>query len=167
VFIRDFKVVERPPIDVVASFAGSAQDVLCAALMAARVESGRLRALLWPIEVPSFLGVALKIEPGAARWYPGRMVQPFSWVDVSPSEQLIRLEADLEISPLGDTHTVLELRGTITFSPAGFSSLEEDLVLQHLIALTFRAALDQVASILAVPSPTLTAPRHPASGATR
>lgn len=145
VFLQDFEVVDRPFDAVVTRCTGGIDSLLSRGLEPARAEGERLRSSMAPDGRPSVPEGEGVIRLGAARRHGDSQIFGFSWLE--RSALFGQLEADLELRPLGNSKTIVTLRGTYDVS-LGWPESWDSLTLQYLAACTFRAFLSAVAAEL-------------------
>ena len=123
------------------------------AIGAAEPDLDLLRARVAPEHWPAFLAKTVEIELGPVRHHGDITLLAFSWRATGAATLFPVLDADLEVSPLGEGRSELALRGRYE-PPGGLVGRSLDQLLLHRLAdATLRAFLTYLAAALtAVPS---------------
>ena len=147
-FLYDFVHVERP-VGIVKPWMLADHDRWLAALATAAVKDGeelRMRVGLGRGE--PLLSKEVRLVLGTAREQDNVVVIPLSWEATGLSVLFPRLEADLEIAPLGATITQITLRGRYE-PPLGKPGRLLDEALLHRVAeATARSFLKRLAQAI-------------------
>ncbi|HLG92131.1 MAG TPA: hypothetical protein VKY15_04020 [Acidimicrobiales bacterium] len=119
------------------------------ALDGARVEGERLRAKVGPPGWPAVLSKTVELRCGQPRAHGDALVLPFSWTASGAPCLFPRLDADLELAPLGPARTQVSLRASYR-PPAGRLGQGVDRLLLHRVAeSTVRAFVSTACAALA------------------
>ena len=143
-FVQDFQVIEPQYWQVVEQLTADAQALLVGALDGARSEGERLRVRVGPPGWPAIVAKTVEIHPGPLRVYGDGVLLAFSWEASGSASLFPRLDADLEVAPLGAEGTQLILRARYE-PPWGVLGRGVDKVLLHRVAeSTVRAFLARI-----------------------
>jgi hypothetical protein len=148
VFVHDFAIVDRAYERVVAGLAEESfpGDLFDAALAGARREGDRLRARIGPAGWPAALSRTVELQWGPMRRHGDSVLIPLSWEATSGPSLFPRVEADVELSPLGASQTRMTLWARYE-PPAGALGRHLDRVLLNRVAeSTLRAFLAGLAA---------------------
>jgi hypothetical protein len=155
VFIHDFVQVPRPFAEVSAAILADGATLFGAPAAAAYGEGERLSVRLSPsLKHPGF-GKRVKVDIGRAYECHDRLVVPIHWWASGATALFPRLEADLEVAPLGDEATQLTLMGGYDPPLAGFGRQADRLLLHRVAEASVRSFLTRVAASLAPAPPAL------------
>lgn len=143
-------IIDRPCPDLLAELEGGAGTLFSRALGEAEADLGRLQARVGPDGWPELLAKTVEIRLGPVRQHGDITLLAFSWHAVGPGSLFPVLDADLEVSPLGDDRTEVSLKGRYE-PPGGALGRSIDRFLLHRLAdATVRAFLSRLAAQLAV-----------------
>lgn len=156
--IQDFVQVPRPYADVsavlladgVTLFEGTAHDAY---------REGELLSLrLAPSTRHSRFGKRIQVDLGCPYERADRLVLPIHWWATGPTALFPRLEADLEVAPLGYEATQITLMGRYDPPLAGVGRQMDRLLLHRVAEASVRAFLSKLADSLgaAVPAAIVT-----------
>lgn len=149
-FVQDFMIVERPCAELVAEVESGASVLFRHALGEAEADLNRLRVKVGPQNWPALMAKTVDIRLGPIRRHGDLTLLAFSWHATGTASLFPALDADLEISPLGDHRSELALRGRYD-PPGGVLGRSADRLLLHRLAdATVRAFLSSLANRLAV-----------------
>jgi hypothetical protein len=152
VFVQDFMIVERDCDELLAELQAGADGLFRQALGEAEVDLDQLRVRVGPEKWPALLAKTVHVRLGPVRNYGEVTLLAFSWEATGPGSLFPALDADLELSPLGDGRTELTLRGRYE-PPGGVVGRHIDQLLLHRLAdATVRAFLTRLAAQLGAPS---------------
>lgn len=147
-FVQDFMIIDRPSGEVVALLQGDAGSLLGEALEAAGAGLDHLRIKVGPGSWPALLAKTVKVQLGPVRRHGEVTLLAFSWQATGPGSLFPVLDADLEVSPLGDQRSELALHGRYE-APGGSLGRSVDRLLLHRLAdATVRAFLSHLAARL-------------------
>ncbi len=148
-FVQDFMIVERPSAELVATLEPSASRFFHNALRDAEADFEQLRGKVGPDSWP-LLAKTVEIGIGPVRKHGDVTLFAFSWQATGPGAVFPALDADLEVSPLGETSSEIAIRGRYE-PPGGAVGRSLDRLLLHRLAdATLRAFLTRLADRLAV-----------------
>jgi len=142
VFVQDFMIVNRPADEVVAELEDGAR--LGRAVKGAGEALSQMRLKVGPRNWPSLLAKTVEVVPGPVRRHDDVTLLAFSWRATGPGSLFPTLDADLEVSPLGEGRSEVALRGR--YEPPGGApgKVADRLVLHRLADATVRAFLSQL-----------------------
>ena len=156
-FVQDFMIIDRPSGEVVALLQGNAGSLLGEAVEAAGAGLDHQRLKVGPGSWPALLAKRVEVRLGPVRRHGEVTLLAFSWHATGPGSLFPALDADLEVSPLGEERSELALHGRYE-APGGSLGRSVDRLLLHRLAdATIRAFLSNLADRLrekaSVPSP--------------
>lgn len=152
VFVQDFMIVERPCRELVAELEADAQALFRGALGEAEAGLDLLRVKVGPESWPALLAKTVEVQLRPLRHHGDVTLLPFTWQATGSGSLFPDLDADLEVSPLGEGQSELALRGRYE-PPGGILGRRIDQFLLHRLAnATVRAFLSSLSSRLAVSS---------------
>jgi hypothetical protein len=142
-FVQDFMIVDRPAGEVVDELHDGA--VLGRAAEEAGEELSHLRVKVGPKSWPPLLAKTVEVTLGPVRRHDDATLLAFSWQASGHPSLFPALDADLEVSPLGESQSELSLRGR--YEPPGGAPgrVADRLVLHRLADATVRAFLSRLA----------------------
>ncbi len=140
-FLQDFQEVDRPWEVVVARLTADTDALLAGALDTARSEDEQLRARVGPPGWPAMLAKTVAIHPGSVRSYGDTVLLAFSWEATTGTSLFPRLDADLEVAPMGPGRTQLALRARYEPPGGALGRGVDQLLLHRLAESTIRAFL--------------------------
>ena len=142
-FVQDLMIVDRPAGEVVAELRDGA--ILGRAAEEAGEALGDLRVKVGPKSWPPLLAKTVEVTLGPERQHDDVTLLAFSWRATGHPSLFPTLDADLEVSPLGDSQSELSLRGR--YEPPGGApgKVADRLVLHRLADATMRAFLSRLA----------------------
>ena len=140
-FLQDFQEVDRPWEEVVARLTADTDALLAGALDTARSEDEQLRARVGPPGWPAMLAKTVAIHPGSVRSYGDTVLLAFSWEATTGTSLFPRLDADLEVAPMGPGRTQLALRARYEPPGGALGRGVDQLLLHRLAESTIRAFL--------------------------
>ena len=153
-FVQDFMIVDRPCGDLVGELEARAGTLFRDAVGEARADLDRLRVKVGPEVWPVPLARTVEVTLGPARQHGDVTVLPFAWHATGAGSLFPVLDADLEVSPLGEGRSEIALRGRYD-SPGGTPGRKVDQFLRYRLAnATVRAFLSRLTGQLAVPQAT-------------
>ena len=157
-FVLDFKTVERPYHHVASALTTGLAEILELALAAARTESDRFRVGLAPFGWPTSLAQRVNVQPGPVRAQREGILIAFTWHAVAGASLFPRMDADLEVAPIGRDRTILNLRGRLTIASELIGGGTEEFLILRLAESMNRAFLVGVCASLesearAIPDP--------------
>lgn len=148
-FVQDFMIVERPCGELVAELEVGAGLLFRQCLGEAEADLDRLRVKVGPENWPALLAKTVEVQFGPVRSHGDVTLLAFSWHATGTGSLFPALDADLELSPLGQNRTELTLRGRYE-PPGGILGRRIDQLLLHRLAdATVRAFLSSLAARLA------------------
>jgi hypothetical protein len=146
-------IIERPCAELVELLETSAVTLLRGAMGDAEPDLDRLRAKVAPEHWPALLAKTVDIQLGPVRRHGDITLLAFSWRATGTATLFPVLDADLEVSPLGEGRSEIALRGRYE-PPGGLVGRSIDQLLLHRVAdATIRAFLTCLsAALVAVPA---------------
>jgi hypothetical protein len=151
VFVQDFVIVERPCDELVAELVVGGGTLFRQALGEAEVDLGQLRVKGGPESGPTLLPKTVVVHIGPLRRHGDVTLLAFSWQATGSGSLFPALDADLELSPVGESRSELTVQGRYE-PPGGTVGCHIDQFLLHRLAdATVRAVLSSLANRLAVP----------------
>ncbi len=148
--VQDFIVIERPRHEVLEALGEDVAGLLAESTSAAARAAEQLRARVGPaLPAPLAMRKAVTVEIGPTRQAADSVLIAFSWkVEGGLSGVFPRLDADLEVAPLGAASTELTVRGRYE-PPGGPLGRQLDRLVMHRVAeSTVRAFLVHLAGRL-------------------
>jgi hypothetical protein len=143
-------IVERPCSELVAELEAGAVVLFKRALGQAETDLDGLRVKVGPHSWPALLAKTVDIRFGPVRCHGDVTLLAFSWHATGTTTLFPALDADLEVSPLGESRSELAVRGRYD-PPGGALGRSADRLLLHRFAdATVRAFLSSLATQLAV-----------------
>ena len=150
-FVQDFMIVERPCHELVAELEGGAGVLFRQSLGEAEADLDRLRLKVAPENWPVLLAKTVEVSFGPVRRHGDVTLLAFSWQATGSGSLFPALDADLELSPVGESRSELTVQGRYE-PPGGTVGCHIDQFLLHRLAdATVRAVLSSLANRLAVP----------------
>jgi hypothetical protein len=150
VFVQDFMIVERPCDELVAELVVGAGTLFRQALGEAEVDLGQLRVKVGPESGPTLLSKTVAVHIGPLRRHGDVTLLAFSWQATGTGSLFPALDADLQLSPVGEGRSELTVQGRYE-PPDGILGRRIDQFLLHRLAdATVRAFLSSLANRLAV-----------------
>jgi hypothetical protein len=148
VFIQDFQILKRPYNEIAAQMVADPRTVLGGGLDTARAAGEQLAVKVGPLRWPAVLAKTVEINLGPIRTHGDALLIGFAWRARGGLSLLPRLEADIEIAPLGPSQSEIVLRGR--YEPPGGTIGEkiDELLLHRLADSTIRSFLRAVCSEL-------------------
>ena len=152
VFVQDFMIVERPCRELVAELEVGAAMLFSRSLGEAEADLDRLRVKVGPENWPVLLAKTVEVRFGPVRSHGDVTLLAFSWQATGTGSLFPALDADLELSPLGEDRTELLVMGR--YQPPGgpLGRRMDELLLHRLADATVRAFLSRLAARLAGPA---------------
>lgn len=147
--IHDFVQVPRPFAEVSAAILGDGASLFGAPAAAAYDEGERLSLRLSPWRKHPGLGKRVEVDVGRAYERNDRLVVPIHWWASGATALFPRLEADLDVAPLGEEATQLTLMGRYDPPLAGLGRQADRLLLHRVAEACVRSFLTKVAASLA------------------
>lgn len=132
-FVQDFMIVERRCHELVAELEGGAGMLFRQSLGEAEADLDRLRLKVGPENWPVLLAKTVEVQFGPVRSHGDVTLLAFSWQATGSGSLFPALDADLELSPLGEGRTELTLRGRYQ-PPGGALGRRIDELLLHRLA---------------------------------
>ncbi|HYA44034.1 MAG TPA: hypothetical protein VED59_00385 [Acidimicrobiales bacterium] len=152
-FVQDFMIVECSARAVVAELRAGGRAFLGEAVAVAGAGLEDLRVKVGPERWPALLAKTVEVTLGPVREHGEVTLIAFSWRATGLGSLFPLLDADLEVSPLGEDHCELALRGRYV-PPGGTPGRMVDRLLLHRLAdATVRAFLSHLALRLAAAAP--------------
>jgi hypothetical protein len=150
VFVQDFIMIQRPCSELVAELEAGAGTLFRQALGEAETDLDELRVKVGPESWPALLAKTVEVHLGPVRSHGDVTVLAFSWQAAGTGSLFPALDADLELSPLGEGRSQLTLRGRYE-PPGGILGRHIDQFLLYRLAdATVRAFLSRLAKRLAI-----------------
>lgn len=148
VFIQDFQILERSYDAIAAQMVADPRAVLGGGLDTARAAGEQLAVKVGPLRWPAVLARTVEIDLGPIRTHGDALLIGFAWHARGGLSLLPRLEADIEIAPLGSSQTEIVLRGR--YEPPGgtLGARIDELLLHRLADSAVRSFLGAVCSEL-------------------
>lgn len=149
-FVQDFEVVDHPYDQVLSclSDCDGPESLLGAAFVGARSYGESLRAKVGPAGWPPAFAKAVEVGCGSLRHHGDGTLIPVTWQASGGPSLFPRLDADLEVAPLGPQQTQLVLRARYE-PPGGALGRGLDRMLLHRVAeSTVRAFLSAICGAL-------------------
>ena len=145
-FVQDFQVLDTR-FEAVAGYVDShAEELVESALAGARIDGERLRARVGPAGFSSLFSKTVEIRLAPLRARGDSLVLSFRWSSIGGAPLFPRLEGELELAPLGEAQTEIQVHGQYD-PPVGFLGRGLDRILLHRIAeSTMRAFLNRICS---------------------
>ncbi len=142
-FVQDFMIVDRPASEVIAQLRDGA--VLGRAAEEAGEELGDFRIKVGPKSWPPLLAKTVEVTLGPVRRHDDVTLLAFSWRAAGYPSLFPALDADLEVSPIGESQSEVSLQGR--YEPPGGTpgKVADRLVLHRLADATIRAFLSRLA----------------------
>jgi hypothetical protein len=157
-FVQDFMMVERPCHEIVAELEGGAAALFRRSLGEAEANLDRLHVKVGPENWPVLLAKTVEVRFGPVRKHGDVTLLAFTWQATGSGSLFPELDADLELSPVGDNRTELTLLGRYQ-PPGGAVGRRVDALLLHRLAnATVRAFLSSLATTLAATAGTEASP---------
>ncbi len=162
-FVQDFMIVERPCHELVAELHSGAGQLFRQSLGEAEADLDRQRVKVGPENWPVLLAKTVEVTFGPVRSHSDVTLLAFTWQATGSGSLFPALDADLELSPLGEGRTELTVRGR--YQPPGgvIGRRIDELLLHRLADATVRAFLSSLAARLAGPGAQIS----PASASSR
>jgi len=148
VLIQDFIQVETPFADARAAFLGDPRSLLADHADAAYREGEQLSWRLHPLTRHKWLGKRIVIDLGPPYERAGRLVLPIHWWAPGATRLYPRLEADLEVAPVGDGRTQITLMGRYDPPLAVVGNAADRILLHHIAEASIRSFLVKIAGAL-------------------
>jgi hypothetical protein len=148
VFVQDFMIVERRCHELVAELEGGAGVLFRQSLGEAEADLDRLRLKVGPENWPVLLAKTVEVQFGPVRSHGDVTLLAFSWQATGSGSLFPALDADLELSPLGEGRTELTLRGRYQPPGGALGRRIDELLLHRLADATVRAFLSSLAARL-------------------
>jgi hypothetical protein len=144
VFVQDFMIVERPCDELVVGAGTLSRQ----ALGEAEEDLDQLRVKVGPESGPTLLSKTVAVHIGPSRSHGDVTPLAFSWQATGTGSLFPALDADLELSPLGEGRTELTLRGRYQPPGGALGRRIDELLLHRLADATVRAFLSSLAARL-------------------
>jgi hypothetical protein len=148
-FVQDFMMVERPCHEIVAELEGGAAALFRQSLGEAEADLDRLQLKVGPEKWPVLLAKTVEVQFGPLRRHGDVTLFAFSWQATGSGSLFPGLDADLELSPVGETRTELTLMGRYQPPGGALGRRVDELLLHRLADATVRAFLSSLAAKLA------------------
>jgi len=148
VLIHDFVQVARPYGEIVAAILANPKALFGPSADAAYREGERLSMRLTPLPAHPSLGKRIEVDVGSAYRRSDRLVLPINWWATGATVLFPRLDADLEIAPMGDDATQITLMGRYDPPFSVLGDAADRLLLHRVAEASVRAFLTGVAAML-------------------
>jgi len=149
VLIQDFIQVPRPFAEVRAAFIADPRGLLDDHASAAYREGEQLSIRLNPLMRHKRFGKNVSIDLGEPYERVGRFVLPIQWWAPEATRFFPRLEADLELAPVGAGTTQITLMGRYDPPLAAVGRGADRMLLHHVAEACVRSFLGRIADSLA------------------
>jgi hypothetical protein len=147
-FVQDFQVLDVPFEEVAGYVDAHAQTLVDSAFEGARIDGERLRTRVGPSRWPSLFSKTVEVSLAPLRLRGDSFVMSFRWSSVGGAALFPILEGELDLAPLGDSQTVLQVHGQYD-PPAGSLGRHLDRLVLHRVAeATVRAFLTRACSAI-------------------
>ena len=153
-FVQDFMIVECPAQYLVAEIRSRGRELLGEAVSEAGARLDSFRVKVGPDRWPDLLAKKVDVTLGPVREHGEITLIAFAWHATGAASLFPSLDADLEVSPLGEDRSELTLRGRYVPPGGTPGKLIDRLLLHRLADATIRAFLSNLASRLAAAVPT-------------
>ena len=148
-FVQDFMIIDKPSSEIVALLQGEAGSLLGEAVEAAGAGLDHLRLKVAPGSWPTLLAKQVEVRLGPVRRHGEVTLIAFTWSATGPGSLFPALDADLEVSPLGEERSEVALHGRYDPPGGGVGRGMDRLLLNRLANATVRAFLSNLAERLA------------------
>jgi hypothetical protein len=148
VLIQDFIQVEKPFAEVRATFLAEPRALLVNHANAAYHEGEQLSMRLYPLTKHKHFGKRIVIDLGQPYERGGRLVLPIHWWAPGATRLYPRLEADLDVAPVGDGTTQITLMGRYDPPLAALGRGADRMLLHHIAEASIRSFLAKIARAL-------------------
>jgi hypothetical protein len=157
-FVQDFMMVERPCREIVAELGDGAAALFRHSLGEAEANLDRLHLKVGPENWPVLLAKTVEVQFGPVRSHGDVTLLAFSWQATGSGSLFPTLDADLELSPVGENRTELTLMGRYQPPGGALGRRVDELLLHRLADATVRAFLSSLAARLAAGAGTEVSP---------
>ncbi len=157
-FVQDFMMVERPCHEIVAELGDGATALFHQSLGEAEMDLDRLHLKVGPENWPVLLAKTVEVQFGPVRSHGDVTLLAFSWQATGSGSLFPTLDADLELSPVGENRTELTLMGRYQPPGGALGRRVDELLLHRLADATVRAFLSSLAARLAAGAGTEVSP---------